>query len=161
MVDNNFDRLFNTTRFNHSLIGFDKLLDRLASAERVFDSRVNYPPYNLEQIDEDNFRITLAVAGFTANDIDITLNNSKLTVKGSTNHESKEYESKAYIHRGLASRNFERSFLLADHVIITGANMENGLLTLDLKYEMPEALKPRKIEINQPTAKVKASTETI
>jgi molecular chaperone IbpA len=144
-----YDSLRANSGFNHNLIGFDQVFRRLQLGEQLYNSRNNYPPYNLEQLDETNFRITMAVAGFHTDEIDITVVDSKLTVKGVTSHELKDYESRAFIHKGLASRNFERVFLLADHVSVTSAGMENGLLTIDLKYEMPEELKPRKIEITQ------------
>lgn len=123
-------------------IGFDRLLN-LMEAGSAKNSSGGYPPYNIEQKDEHNFRITMAVAGFAEEQLDLTQNENMLIVKG----ERKEEEGKNYVYQGIAERDFERKFQLADYVKVTGASMENGLLHIDLVREIPEAMQPRKIVI--------------
>ncbi|CAE6877644.1 Hsp20 family protein [Vibrio sp. B1FLJ16] len=123
-------------------IGFDRLLN-LMEAGSAKNSSGGYPPYNIEQKDEHNFRITMAVAGFAEEQLDLTQNENMLIVKG----ERKEEENKNYVYQGIAERDFERKFQLADYVKVTGASMENGLLHIDLVREIPEAMQPRKIAI--------------
>lgn len=123
-------------------IGFDRLLN-LMEAGSAKNSSGGYPPYNIEQKDEHNFRITMAVAGFAEEQLDLTQNDNMLIVKG----ERKEEENKNYVYQGIAERDFERKFQLADYVKVTGASMENGLLHIDLVREIPEAMQPRKIAI--------------
>lgn len=125
-----------------STVGFDRmgrLLDTVSNTEAP-----SYPPYNIEKVADDQYRITMAVAGFNPADLDITQNNNSLIVKG--DQEKSENEAQ-YLHRGIATRSFERQFELADHVNVTDAGLENGLLVIELKREVPEELKPRKIEI--------------
>ena len=118
------------------------------------DAAPGYPPFNVEQTDEDAFRIELAVAGFSQDDLTIEFKQNTLTVSGAR---AQPETARNYLHRGIAERNFERRFGLADHVRVAGAKLENGLLTIDLVRELPEILKPRKIEISSATApKVKA-----
>ncbi len=123
-------------------IGFDRLLN-LMEAGSAKNSSGGYPPYNIEQKDEHHFRITMAVAGFAEEQLDLTQNENMLIVKG----ERKEEEGKNYVYQGIAERDFERKFQLADYVKVTGASMENGLLHIDLVREIPEAMQPRKIAI--------------
>jgi molecular chaperone IbpA len=124
-----------------SSIGFDQLPSLLMHAlER---DETGFPPYNIEKLAEDQYRITLAVAGFTRDDIEIMRDGNLLTVRGRT----RENEPKTYLHRGIAGRAFEREFDLAEYVEVTGASLENGLLEIALKRELPEALKPRTIPI--------------
>ncbi len=123
-------------------IGFDRLLN-LMEAGSAKNSSSGYPPYNIEQKDEHHFRITMAVAGFAEEQLDLTQNENMLIVKG----ERKEEEDKNYVYQGIAERDFERKFQLADYVKVTGASMENGLLHIDLVREIPEAMQPRKISI--------------
>ncbi len=123
-------------------IGFDRLLN-LMEAGSAKNSSGGYPPYNIEQKDEHHFRITMAVAGFAEEQLDLTQNENMLIVKG----ERKEEEGKNYVYQGIAERDFERKFQLADYVKVTGASMENGLLHIDLVREIPEAMQPRKISI--------------
>jgi len=125
-----------------STVGFDRmgrLLDTVSNTEAP-----SYPPYNIEKVADDQYRVTMAVAGFNPADLDITQNNNTLIVKG--DQEKSENEAQ-YLHRGIATRSFERQFELADHVNVTDAGLENGLLVIELKREVPEELKPRKIEI--------------
>jgi molecular chaperone IbpA len=124
-----------------SSIGFDQLAGLLSHAMQREES--GYPPYNIEKIGEDQYRIVMAVAGFRKDDIDIRQEQNQLTVHG----ELKETERKTYLHRGIAARAFERAFDLADHVEVTGASMDDGLLVIELKRELPEELKPRSIPI--------------
>ncbi|HHK8586801.1 Hsp20 family protein [Vibrio parahaemolyticus] len=123
-------------------IGFDRLLN-LMEANTAKNTSGGYPPYNIEQKDEHNYRITMAVAGFSEDQLDLTQNENMLIVKG----ERKAEESKNYVYQGIAERDFERKFQLADYVKVTGASMENGLLHIDLVREIPEAMQPRKIAI--------------
>ncbi|EGQ9934901.1 Hsp20 family protein [Vibrio vulnificus] len=123
-------------------IGFDRLFN-LMEASAAKNSSGGYPPYNIEQKDEHNYRITMAVAGFAEDQLDLTQNENMLIVKG----ERKAEEGKNYVYQGIAERDFERKFQLADYVKVLGASMENGLLHIDLVREIPEAMQPRKIAI--------------
>lgn len=129
--------------FYRSAIGFDRLfqaLDRSVS----FDSESTYPPYNIERTGENAYRITLAVAGFSQDELKIEVKEQTLSIAG---EKSAEAEDKTYLHRGIAARAFERRFQLADHVDVTGAKFENGLLHVDLVRNVPESKKPRTIAI--------------
>ena len=127
-----------------SAIGFDRLASALESAYR--SEAGGYPPYNIEVVGEDRYRISMAVAGFARNDLDIQVKESILTVSGSRKDEEKE-KDRRFLYRGIATRNFERQFQLADYVKVVDARIEDGLLHIDLAREIPEAMKPRKIEI--------------
>jgi len=135
-----------------SFIGIDhlaSLIDQASSAEK----QSTYPPYNIKLLAEDQYRITMAVAGFSEQDIDIESKNNNLIIVGTkadkNNAETIENKiQRKFLHQGIAERNFERKFQLGEHVEVIGAFMENGLLHVDLKREIPEALKPRKIAIN-------------
>jgi molecular chaperone IbpA len=126
-----------------STIGFDRLT-RLIDAAQVDNGASAYPPYNIETTGENAYRLTMAVAGFGSDDLDITAKEGALVVTGKAR---KEDEGKHYLHRGIARRAFERRFQLADHIRVAGASLDNGLLHVDLVREVPEALKPRKVEI--------------
>ena len=136
--------MFDLTPLYRSTVGFDRLarmLDEASSFEAP-----SYPPYNIEKLAEDEYRITMAVAGFAPEDITIEVKGSALTVSGK---KAEKAEAKSeFLHQGIASRAFERRFQLADHVQVQGAGMENGLLHVSLKREVPEALKPRTIPVN-------------
>ena len=108
------------------------------------DNQPSYPPYNIELVDEDSYRITMAVAGFAQDEIEIEVENDTLTVSA---NKAKEEGTRRYLHQGIAARSFQRQFQLSDHVKVKGARMENGLLHIDLQREVPEALKPRRIAI--------------
>jgi molecular chaperone IbpA len=130
-----------------STVGFDRM-------GRLLDSAFNteapsYPPYNIEKLDDDAYHVTMAVAGFAAEDLDITQNNTTLVVTG----EKAKSEDGQYLHRGIATRAFERQFELAEHVNVVDAKLANGLLVIDLKRQVPEELKPRKIAIGAGAAK--------
>jgi molecular chaperone IbpA len=125
-----------------SSVGFDRLFDMLDQASRV--QPTNWPPYNIERLSEDEYRITMAVAGFSPDEIELVQKENALFVMGQKDHQPDGVE---VLHRGIATRSFKQTFNLADHVKVTGASLENGLLVVELKREIPEALKPRRIEI--------------
>ena len=129
-----------------SFIGFDHLAGLIDKASRA-DKQSSYPPYNIELLAEDQYRITMAIAGFSESELDIESKQNNLIVKGTKPH-NPEKDSRNFLHQGIAERNFERKFQLGDHVKVIGAFMEHGLLHIDLEREIPEALKPRKIAIN-------------
>ncbi|EPE97053.1 Hsp20 family protein [Rhizobium grahamii] len=130
-----------------SSIGFDRVFNLLANSQRVQGTET-WPPYDILKTDEDGYRIQMAVAGFSDGDLDITQERNVLVVKG----QKAEDSGGEYLHRGIAGRSFERRFELADHVRIENATLTNGLLSIDLKREIPEAMKPRKIAIGAKTA---------
>jgi molecular chaperone IbpA len=127
-------------------VGFDRLASLMSSATRQ-DQGNSYPPYNIRTTGEDHYQITMAVAGFSEEDIAITTEQSRLLVTG--NREDEAEEKGEYLHRGIATRSFERRFNLADHVKVVNASLENGLLHIDLEREIPEAMKPRTIKIGK------------
>lgn len=134
-----------------TLVGFDRISNLIDQAARL-DGGAGYPPFNVEQVGENAFRIELAVAGFAEADLNIEYKQNMLTVSG---RRAPAEEGRTFLHRGIAERSFERRFGLADHVRVDSARLENGLLTIDLVRELPEALKARKIEIsNKAKAKV-------
>ena len=136
------------TRFDfsplfRSTVGYDRVMHALEANSRAADE--GYPPYNIEKVDENDYRITMALAGFGEDDLDIEVKDATVTVSGEI-AQTKD-EGRTYLHRGIAGRSFKRTFQLADHVRVSGAALENGLLHIDLVREIPEALKPRTIEI--------------
>lgn len=135
-----------------STVGFDRMARLLDHAMRATEAAnaPTFPPYNIEKLGEDDYRITMAVAGFGEGDLDITVENGQLVISGRI--EKSEEEGRSYLHRGIATRNFERRFDLADHIRVKGAALENGLLHVSLVREVPEAMKPRKIEIKAGSA---------
>ena len=136
---------FDFTPYRRSTVGFDRLFDLLENNARAQQSE-NYPPFNIERSGEDNYRITLAVAGFKENEIAITAQQNLLLVEGKK--EAQESEGKEFLHMGIANRNFERRFELADFVRVENAALTDGLLIIDLVREIPDAMKPQNIEIN-------------
>jgi len=126
-----------------SVVGFDRLASLLETA--AADAATGYPPYNIERTDENAYRIDIAVAGFRPEELNVEVKENLLTVQG---RKTANDDPKKYLHRGLAERNFERRFQLADYVVVTDANLADGLLSIALKRELPEALKPRRIDIN-------------
>ena len=128
-----------------SMIGVDRMADLIDSAMRSEGDR-SYPPYDVEKISDDGYRITLAAAGFAPDELDITAQPNLLIVSG-RKPESEAEGPRTYLHRGIAARHFERRFELADHVVVRSASYDNGVLAIDLAREVPEALKPRRIEI--------------
>lgn len=137
------------TPLYRSSIGFDRLVSLLDSALRS-DSSVGYPPYNIEVCGENQYAITLAVAGFDRAELDVQMEPGVLTVRG--RKAGADDSERKFLYQGIANRAFERKFNLADHIRVTGAELNNGLLTVHLVKEIPEAMKPRRIEIQQPTA---------
>lgn len=127
-----------------STIGFDHLASLLDSITSL-DRSPSYPPYNIELVERDKYRITMAVAGFVEDEIVVEVENGTLTVSG---RKEEKQEDRKYLHRGIAERNFQRRFKLENHVKVVGAALENGLLHVDLVREIPEAMKPRRIAIN-------------
>jgi len=125
-----------------SVVGFDRLADLLDAASA--ETATGYPPYNIERTGEHDYRIEIAVAGFKPQELDIEVKESVLTVKG---QKAAGDEPRRYLHRGLAERNYERRFQLAEYVVVTDAKLSDGLLQISLRREIPEALKPRKIEV--------------
>ncbi|MFN3164820.1 MAG: Hsp20 family protein [Pseudohongiellaceae bacterium] len=134
-----FSPLYRTT------VGFDHLSSLLDAVSRGDTNSNGYPPYNIERLEQDQYRITMAVAGFVQDELDIQTEKQTLTVKGSKQQDDVE---RNYLHQGIAARNFERRFQLADHVEVKAARLENGMLHIDLVKEIPEAEKPRSIPIN-------------
>ena len=137
-------RTFDMTPFFRSSIGFDRLLNQLDSIARAGDVST-YPPYNIEKMGEDTYRLTMAVAGFSRDELGIEIKDIQMTVTG--RNDKDDGGERRYLHRGIAERVFERRFNLADYMQVVGADLENGLLHIELKRELPEAMKPRKIEI--------------
>lgn len=127
-----------------STVGFDHLSQLLDSIAQREQNQPSYPPYNIERLDKDQYRITMAVAGFTQDELSVQSEEQTLKVTGKKQTDDK---SKTYLHQGIAARNFERVFQLADHVKVTDAQLENGLLHIELEREVPEAKKPRQIPI--------------
>jgi molecular chaperone IbpA len=143
-----FSPLFRTA------IGFDRLARQLDQA-RTSPEQQGYPPYNIEKTGEEHYVLTMAVAGFGPQDLDITARDNTLTVAGRA---APVEEGRSFLHRGIAGRSFERRFALADHIVVDGASMENGLLHVTLKRVVPEALRPRRIEV-QPGRPAPALTD--
>jgi len=135
---------FDFTPYRRSTVGFDRLFDLLENSSRAA-SGDNYPPFNIERRGEDAYRITLAVAGFKPADLEITAQQNLLVIQG---RKGEEQPSGQYLHVGIAQRGFERRFELADFVRVDNANLEDGLLVIDLVREVPEAMKPKKIAVN-------------
>jgi molecular chaperone IbpA len=139
------------TPYRRSMVGFDRVFDVLENATRGDLTEVNYPPYDIERAGDDSFRITLAVAGFAEDEIEMTAQQNLLIVAGRKAELTDEDSESRYIHRGIATRAFERRFQLADYVQVKGANLANGLLSIDLVREVPEAMKPRRVAIGGAT----------
>lgn len=127
-----------------SLVGFDRLADQLDAAART-EAASGYPPYNIERTGENDYRIEIAVAGFKPDELNVEVKENLLTVTG--RKAANDGDAKQYLHRGLAERNFERKFQLTDYLIVVDAELSNGLLAISLRRELPEALKPRTVEI--------------
>jgi len=137
-------RAFDLTPLYRATVGFDQVADLMDRALANDVGQNTYPPYNIEKTDDDAWRISIAVAGFSDDDLAIEVKDRSLLVTG---RKATEEAERKYLHRGIATRAFERRFHLADHVRVTGAAHENGMLHIDLMREVPEALKPRRIEI--------------
>lgn len=125
-----------------STVGFDRLFDVFDEVQKTAED--NYPLYNIERLDQDRFQISVALAGFSSDEISLTVEQNVLTIEG----RKAEKEGKTYLYRGISARPFKRQFTLADHVEVRNARLDNGLLVIELVREVPEAMKPRKIPIN-------------
>jgi molecular chaperone IbpA len=156
MTSYDFAPLFRTA------IGFDRLARLMDTAASSAEAS-GYPPYNIEKLGDESYRLTMAVAGFKPEELDLTVKDNTLLISGRPAAETQEHE---VLYRGIAGRAFERRFVLADHIVVEGAEMNNGLLHVGLKRVVPEALKPRRIEVstgtkpaiaNDPSAAVKAA----
>jgi len=141
-------RTVDFTPLYRSVVGVDRLANLLEAAAKA-EGPTGYPPYNIESVGENAYRIEIAVAGFKADELDIQVKENLLTVTG---RKAANDEGRQYLHRGLAERNFERRFQLADYVLVTEADLKDGLLSIALKRELPESLKARKVEISQAPA---------
>ncbi|MEM8643688.1 MAG: Hsp20 family protein [Pseudomonadota bacterium] len=137
-------RHYDLTPLYRSTVGFDRLGSLLDTLNTYEGDAPAYPPYNIERVSENDYRISMAVAGFSDSDLDIEVKEHTLSIRGD---KRAEQENSTYLHRGIAARSFERRFQLADHVVVKGASLENGLLHVDLVRELPEAMKPRTIDI--------------
>jgi molecular chaperone IbpA len=131
------------TPLYHSTVGFDRLPDLLTGALQREEG--GYPPYNIEKAGEDTYRIVIALAGFSKDDVEVITENNRLSIRGRLMDKTET----RYLHQGIAQGSFQRVFDLADHIVVSGASMDNGLLVVELKRELPEALKPRRIEIGK------------
>ena len=134
---------FDFSPLYRSTVGFDRLFDLLDQTARV-ETAAHWPPYNVEKVADDHYRITMAVAGFDSDEIEITQTENTLLISG---QKQPEQENGQFLHRGIATRAFKQTFNLADYVKVTNAKLENGLLTVDLVREVPEEMKPRRIQI--------------
>lgn len=137
---------FDLTPYRRSTVGFDRLFDLIENSTRAAQTD-NYPPFNIERISDDRYRVTIAVAGFGEDELDITAQQNLLQVSGRKAEISNDERAK-FLHVGIANRNFERRFELADFVRVESANLADGLLVIELVREVPEAMKPKKIAIN-------------
>lgn len=144
-------RTFDFAPLYRSTVGFDRLFDMLDSTVRP-----DWPPYDIEKLSDDQYRISMAVAGFSEAEIEITQEGTNLLVVG---HKEGAPDSKQVLHRGIANRNFKQIFSLADHVKVAAARLENGMLAIDLVQEVPEQLKPRRIEIGKGAAAAPAQMQ--
>lgn len=138
-------RSFDFSPLFRSTVGFDRMTQLMDTAMKGADQTDGYPPYNIEKQGDNKYRITLAVAGFGPEDLDVTVKENSLVISGRTDVSDKE---RKLLHRGIAGRAFERVFQLADHLVVVSADLENGLLHVDLERVVPEELKPRRIEIS-------------
>ena len=143
-------RPFDFAPLYRSTVGFDRLFQLLDSAGGVESEANTYPPYNIERKSETEYRISMAVAGFARDEIDIQVKEQSLTIKGEKKADDKDRQ---FLHRGIATRAFERRFQLADHVEVTGADLQDGLLHVDLVRNVPERLKPRSVQIGNGATK--------
>ncbi|MDE0851251.1 Hsp20 family protein [Yoonia sp.] len=139
-------RRLDLTPLYRATVGFDQIADLMDRALANDVSQNSYPPYNIEKTEDDGWRISIAVAGFSDNDLSIEVRDRALVV---TARKADDEAEKTYLHRGIATRAFERRFTLADHVRVTGASHADGMLHIELMREVPEALKPRRIEISK------------
>ncbi|MET4701544.1 molecular chaperone IbpA [Constrictibacter sp. MBR-5] len=147
-------RTYDFSPLFRSTVGFDRVSRLLDAALQGADSGQGYPPYNIAKVGEDQYRITMAVAGFTEADVELVQQENTLLVRG--RRAESDDEGVSYLHRGIASRSFEHRFQLADHIQVSGASLENGLLDIQLVREVPEAKKPRVISVRRADADTSA-----
>ena len=148
---------FDFTPFLRSSVGFENLNRLIESVARAAEGDVSFPPYNIEKLGDDAYRITMAVAGFSRAELDITVQENTLVISGKAADEAQPAE-RTFLHRGIAKRAFERRFQLADVIKVTGASFENGLLNIELQREVPEHKKPRKVEIAEEATLIDGQT---
>jgi molecular chaperone IbpA len=150
LLDGEFEmNRFDFTPYRRNTVGFDRLFELLETTGRATQNE-NYPPFNIERTGENDYKVTVAVAGFKIDEVDIVAQQNLLIVTGSK--QSENNDNRDFLHMGIANRNFERRFQLADHIHVIDADMADGLLIITLVREVPEALKPRKIAIGAKTA---------
>ena len=147
-------RTYDFAPLYRSTVGFDRLASMLDRAMSVDVNANSYPPYNIEKTSDDTYRISVAVAGFSEDDLNVEVKENALLISAG---KADQEDERTFLHRGIATRAFERRFQLADHVHVTGAAHENGMLHIDLKREVPEALKPRRIEISNGAKAIEAT----
>lgn len=150
-------RTFDFAPLYRSTIGFDHLSQLLDSIAQRDQNQPSYPPYNIERLGQDDYRITMAVAGFTEGELNLQSEQQTLKVRGEKAEDSADRQ---YLHQGIAARNFERVFQLADHIKVVNAHLENGLLHIDLRREVPETMKPRQIPIGTGDRLIESKPET-
>lgn len=143
-------RTFDFTPLYRSSVGFDRFADLFSKFAANDVTAGSYPPFNIARLDNDSYRISIAVAGLADKDLKVEVHQNQLVISAK---KADEENGIAYLHRGIAERGFVRKFWLADHIVVTGADYENGMLHIDLKREIPEALKPRRIEIGSASEK--------
>ena len=151
-------RNFDLSPLYRATVGFDRVADLMDRALAADVAQPTYPPYNIEKTAENAYRISIAVAGFSSDELNVELREGALIVAGK---KAEEAATKTYLHRGIATRAFERRFALADHVRVAGATHTDGMLHIDLVREVPEALKPRRIEISGPSTVEAKAVETV
>ncbi len=139
---------FDLSPLHRFTVGFDSMGRLLDNISRLDDTATNYPPYNIEKLNEDEYSVVLALAGFSESEIDIMLEDNTLKVSG-RKEETKEDKNREYVYKGIANRSFERTFELAGHIKVENAELKDGMLKISLKREIPEHMKPRKIAINE------------
>ncbi|NQU59192.1 MAG: Hsp20 family protein [Rhodospirillales bacterium] len=141
-------RTVDFTPLHRFTVGFDRMQRQFDQAMNMDSAQASYPPYNIEALDDENYRITMAVAGFAEENLEITLKEDTLFVSGKADNKDQDVD---YLHHGIAGRSFERRFELADHIKVVSANLENGMLHIELAREVPEEKKPRQIKIESET----------
>ncbi|MGE4527853.1 MAG: Hsp20 family protein [Rhodospirillaceae bacterium] len=141
-------RTYDLSPLHRFTVGFDNVSRLMDAVSRLDEGAMSYPPYNIERFGDDRYRISMAVAGFAEDELDITVKDNSLTVTGRKAEETGDAGETTFLHRGIAARAFERRFELASHIKVKGASLENGLLHIELMREVPEELKPRKIAIS-------------
>ena len=151
-------RTFDMSPLYRATVGFDRIADMMDRVLAADVAQPTYPPYNIEKTDENAYRISIAVAGFSGNELSVEVKEGSLVVSA---RKAEEESAKTYLHRGIATRAFERRFALADHVKVTGATHADGMLHIDLVREVPEALKPRRIEIARGDTVEMKAVETV